>query len=140
MDQGKYRKQAIQMNCYDCEYHIQDIKYVSQTTVKISCATTQFPAFTFFGLHVKTNGFRGLIKYYHLMLYPKLVNGKCSILWIPCSCVICTNMLYKLWSPGVAHVQKPHYQPVVGCTYWPVLGISNNWNIVQFTNKSSSDG
>ena len=34
--------------------------------------------------------------------------------------------------------KQPLYQPVVECTYWPVLGSFNNWNIVKITNKITS--
>ena len=29
------------------------------------------------------------------------------------------------------------YQPVTDCTYWPVLGSYNNWNIIHLTPKST---
>ena len=37
----------------------------------------------------------------------------------------------------MAHYQQPHYQPVVYCTYWSVLGNFNNWNTAQVKNKTS---
>ena len=41
----------------------------------------------------------------------------------------------------VTATTQPHYQTVVDCTYWPVLVLLNNWNIINFTNiiKSSED-
>ena len=47
-------------------------------------------------------------------------------------------MLYKPWDPGVSHTAHTHYNPVVDCPYWPVLGTFNNWNIVYFTKKNTS--
>ena len=37
----------------------------------------------------------------------------------------------------MSHVKQTHYQTVVDCTYWPVLGLLNYWNIIQFTNKTT---
>ena len=34
---------------------------------------------------------------------------------------------------------QPCYQPLEDCTYWPVLGSFNNWNIIQFTNKTTTN-
>ena len=79
MDQGKYIKIASKWKFTDCEYHVQDRKYVPHTSVNISCATTQFHALPFCGLHVKPHGVRGLSKHYHLQLDPKLGHGKCAI-------------------------------------------------------------
>ena len=79
MDRGKYIKQASERKCTESEYHVQYRKDVPQISVKMSCATTQFPILPFFGLHVKHQGVIGLIKHYHFQLYPKLVHGKCAI-------------------------------------------------------------
>ena len=42
------------------------------------------------------------------------------------------------WAPGVSHVKQMRYQPVVDSTYWPVLDVFNNSNILQFINKSTT--
>ena len=34
--------------------------------------------------------------------------------------------------------KKVCYQPVTDCTYWPVLGSYNNWNIIHLPQKSTS--
>ena len=47
-------------------------------------------------------------------------------------------MLDKPWAAGVNSNSQSFYQPVVDCTYWPVLGPLNNWNIVNFTIKTIS--
>ena len=44
----------------------------------------------------------------------------------------------KTWSLGVSHNDQHHYQIVLDCTYWPLLGSFNNWNIINFTNKGTS--
>ena len=33
--------------------------------------------------------------------------------------------------------KKERYKPVTKCTYWPVLGSFNNWNIIQLSHKSN---
>ena len=35
--------------------------------------------------------------------------------------------------------RQPHYQPVEYFTYWPVLGYFNNYNIIQFNNKTTTN-
>ena len=34
--------------------------------------------------------------------------------------------------------KKERYKPVTNCTYWPVLGSFNNWNIIEISPKSTS--
>ena len=34
--------------------------------------------------------------------------------------------------------EKKRYKPVTKCTYWPVLGAFNNWNIIELSSKSTS--
>ena len=79
-----------------------------------------------------------LNKHYHLISELKLSHGKYAIVRIPFACVACTNILDNPWVLGVDYSQQPHYQPVVVFTYWLVLGSFNDWNIIQFTNKTTS--
>ena len=108
-------------------------------SVKHSCASTQFQALSFSGPHAKPHGVRGLNKHYHLQLHPKLGHGKCEIIWIPFACIAFTNVLYKPWVIVSDPTRKPCYQPVVDFTYWSMLGSLNNWNIIQFTNKKTTN-
>ena len=111
---------------------------VTYTSLNISCATTNFPSFTFCVSRFKPYGVRGLRNYFRPILDPKLVHGRCSIKRTPLACVKCTKMLDNTWDPGVAHVQKICYQPVVDWTYWSVFVYFNNCDTIQFTNKSIS--
>ena len=45
-------------------------------------------------------------------------------------------MLDKPWISGIQSTKQAHYQPVINCTYWPVLVSYNNWNIIHLTPKS----
>ena len=47
-------------------------------------------------------------------------------------------MLNQPWAPGMSAQQQPCYQNVKYCTYWPVLGSFNNWNIIQLSHKATS--
>ena len=47
-------------------------------------------------------------------------------------------MLGKPWIYGIPSEKKGRYNPVTKCTYWPVLGAFNNWNIIEFSSKSTS--
>ena len=46
-------------------------------------------------------------------------------------------MLDKPWIYGISSGKKERYKPVTNCTYWPVLGSFNNWNIIQLLKKSN---
>ena len=42
-----------------------------------------------------------------------------------------------VWS-GISSDKQERYKLVTKCTYWPVLGAFNNWNIIQLLSKSTS--
>ena len=46
-------------------------------------------------------------------------------------------MLDKPWISGIPPDEKECYKPVTKCTYWPVLGSFNNWNIIQLSHNST---
>ena len=46
-------------------------------------------------------------------------------------------MLYKPCISGIPSDEQERYEPVTKCTYWPVLGYFNNWNIIQLSQKST---
>ena len=101
------------------------------------CNTNQFPTLQFCGPHSKPHGARGLGKHYHLCFDPKLGMGECAIRLIPCICVPCTLMLDKSWISGIPSEKQERYKPLTKCTYWPVLGELNNWNIIELSSKST---
>ena len=47
-------------------------------------------------------------------------------------------MLDNLWISVISSEKQEVYKPVTKCTYWPVLGAFNNWNIIEFSSKSIS--
>ena len=47
-------------------------------------------------------------------------------------------MLYKPWIPGLTPEKQPRYRPVIDCSYWPVLGSFNNWNIITLSHKATT--
>ena len=47
-------------------------------------------------------------------------------------------MLEKPWISGIPSDKQERYKPVTKCTYWPVLGAFNNWNIIELSSKSTS--
>ena len=75
-------------------------------------------------------------KHYHLRFDQKLGNGICAIFHILCACIAFTSMLEKPWLSGISSDEQERYKPVTTCTYWPLLGYFNNWNIIQFSQKS----
>ena len=120
------------------KYHVQVNAAVELKDVKIYCNTNQFPALPFCGTYSKPHGARGLSNHCHFRFDTKLGMGVCAIRRIPCACAACTSMLDKLWINGISSDKKERYKPVTKCTYWPILGAFNNWNIIQFLSKSTS--
>ena len=119
------------------QYHVQDNTDVAHQDVKMYCNTNQFPALTFCGPHSKPHDSRRLSKHYHLRFYSKLGNGVCEIRRIPCACVACTPMPEKPWISGIPSDEQESYKPVTKCTYWPVLGSFNSWNMTKLSQKST---
>ena len=121
----------------DRQYHIQDNSDTEHKYVKMCCNKNKFPKLSFCGPHSKPHGARGLNKNYHLHFDQKLGMGICAIHRIPCACVACTSMIYKPWISGIPPDEKERFKPVTKCTYCPVLGSFNNWNIIKLSQKSS---
>ena len=46
----------------------------------------------------------------------------------------------KPWIGGIPYNKQTRYQPVTNCTYLPVLGLHNNWNIIELAPKSTHFG
>ena len=134
--QVKYRKRAIKIKWTDVEYHVQDDADVAPKYVRIYCDTNQFPALLFCGSYSKPRGSRELSKHYHIRFDPNLGHGICAIFRILFACVACTSMLDQQRISGIPSTKQARYQPVINCTYWPVLGSYNNWNIIHLTPKS----
>ena len=88
----------------------------------MSCASTQFSTLPFCVTYEKPYVVRGLSKDYHLLLDPKLGNGKCAIIQNPCACNAYTNILETTWAIGVDLIDRRCYKTFEDCTYWPVLG------------------
>ena len=119
----------------DRKYHVQDNANVSHQDVKMYFNTNQLPALPFCGSHYKPHGARGMSKHYPLSFDPKIGNDVCAIFRIPCVCVACTSMLDKPCIHGITSGEKERYKYVTNCTYWPVLGSFNDWNIILLSQK-----
>ena len=120
-NQVKYKKFTSKQKWNECEYHVLDNSDVYHLCVKISCNLTQFPALAFCGINNTPHVVHGLEKHYNRHFDPKLTQVICEVLRIPCSCIYCTSLLEKSWSPGVLHAEKPRYQLVLDWIYWTVL-------------------
>ena len=136
IDQGKDRQIASKRKWTGVEYHVQDNADVSHKYVKMYCDTNQFLALLLCGSYPKPHRTRGLGKHYHVLFDTNIGHGICAILRIPCACVACTSILDQPWISGVQSTKQARYQPVINCTYWTVLGLYNNCNIIQLTPKS----
>ena len=88
--------------------------------------TNQLPALQLCGSNKNPHGARGLGKHYHIHFDPNLGHGICEIRHITCACVAFTSMLEKPRIYDLQLKKKARYQPVINCTYWPVLGLYNN--------------
>ena len=105
--------------------------------MNIYCDTNQLPTLPFGVPNPKPHGARGLSKYDHLRFDPKLDHVICEICHIPCDCVACTSILEKPWIYFIPSKKQARYQPVTHCSYWPVLGSFNNWNIIHMSTKTT---
>ena len=83
-------KKSIKRKWIDREYHVQDRADVAHKYVKMYCDINQLPELLFGGLHPKPHGSSSLSKHYYLHFYPKLGNGICVIIRMPCAYVACT--------------------------------------------------
>ena len=108
IDQVKIQENVQFKKWTDREYYVQDNSHVAKKDVKMFCDTNQFPALPFFGLHPKPLGARGVSENYHLPFDPKLGHCICAICRIPCSCVVCTSILYKPWIYGIPSTKQAH--------------------------------
>ena len=99
----------MEQKCIDRQYHVQDNVDVSHKYVKMYYNKNQFPTLPFCGPHFKPHVARGMSKHYHLHFYPKLGNGVCAILHIPCACVACTSILDKPWIYGIPSDEQERY-------------------------------
>ena len=96
------------------------------------------PRIIIFSPHEKPHGVKGLSKHYYFQL-DQIGHGKCVIIQIPCACISCTHMLDKPFVVGSDPYRQPRYQLVEYCMHWPVLGYFNNWNIIKFANKTTTN-
>ena len=112
---------------------MQNNKDVEHQEVKMYCVTNKIPEFQFLGPHKKPHVVRGLGKHYHVRFDPKIGHGACAMHHTPCGINMCTSMLENPWVTGMTEHQQPRYQPIKYCTYWPVLGYFNKWNILQLS-------
>ena len=87
------KKRFMERKWKDRQYHVQDNSDVAHQDVIMFRNKNQLPELPFCGPHSKPHGARGLSKHYHLRFYPKLGNGICEILRIPCDCVACKSIL-----------------------------------------------
>ena len=120
------------------KYHVQDNAEVEHKDVKMYCNTNQFPGLSFCGPHSKPHGARGFSRHYHFRFDPKLGMGIGAIIRIPCYFVSCTSMLDKPWISGIPSDKQERYKPVTNCTYCPLLGSFNNWNVIKLSRNSTS--
>ena len=73
----------------------------------MSCATTQFPAFSFWDPHEKPHVVIGLSTHYNLQLEPGLGNRKVSIGRISFACIAHTTISKNKWAYGVEPSKQP---------------------------------
>ena len=125
----------MERNWTDRKYHVTDNYDVAHQYVRMYFNKNQFPVLSFCGPHSKTHGARGLSNNYHFRFDPKLGNGVCALFRIPCACVASKSMLDKPWISGIPSDKQELYKTFTKCTYWPVLGPFNNWNIIQLSQK-----
>ena len=116
---------------------MQHNKYFEHQGVKIHCSTNQFPKLKFLGTHKKPHSVRGLGNNDQICFDTKTGHGPHAIRHIPYNCTYCTYSIEQPWIPVLTAQQQPSYQPIKDCTYWPVFGSFNNWNIIKLSHKAT---
>ena len=81
----------------------------------------------------------GLEKHYNRHFDPKLTQGICEVLRIPCSCIYCTSLLEKSWSPGVLHAEKTQISACFRLNILNCVTLFQKWSIIKFINKIISN-
>ena len=99
---------------------------------------TIFHHFHFCGPHTKPHGVRELSKHYYIQFDNKIGHNTLEISRIPYACSEYTFMIDKPWIRGLTSQQQPCYQPVIYLNHWPVLGSFNKWNIITFSQKTTT--
>ena len=127
----------MERTCTYRQYHVCNNADVARKDVRMYCNNNQFTVLPFCGTYSKPHGTVSLSKHYHLRFNPKLGNGVCALLRIPCACVAWTSILEKPWISGMPSDKQERYKPVTKCTYWSVLGSFNNWNIILLSHNST---
>ena len=119
------------------QYHFQYNVDFAQKYVIMYYNKNRFRVLPFCGTHYKPHSARRLSKHYHLRFDPQIGNGVCAIFLITRDFVAYKSMLDKHWISGIPSDKQDQYNPVINCTYWPVLGPFENLNIIQFSQKST---
>ena len=140
IDQCKNNKTFMERKLIVRQYHVQDNYDVAHKDVRMYCNTNQFPSLAFCVPHSKPHEARGVSKHYHSQFDPKLGNGVCAIIRVPFVCVSCTSMIDKPWISGISSDKQERYKPIINCTYWPVLGPFENWNVILLSHKLTPYG
>ena len=100
------------------------------------CDTNQLPALPFCGPHPKPHKARETTNHYHLRFDTKLGHGIFEIIHTPFACVGFTSVLEKPWISGIPSNKQELCEPITNCTYWPVMGSYNNFNVIELSPKS----
>ena len=120
-------------------YHIQHKKDVEHKQLSMGWNDKLFPKLAIADGKSMHRGSRGVLTHYHFRADPKLGQGFVAVHRIPCACVACTAQLDKEWLPGIAAKEQPRYASVKLCKYWPVLGKYNDWVIMSFKDKGTTE-
>ena len=136
------KSQKRQANSYFlCQnYLIQNKNDATLTAINMTWNNSLFPKLPESGNSAPIRGKCGVMTHYHYRLDPKLGEGVCAIHCIPCACAACVQQLQLPWDPKLSHASKqPRYQSAQECVYQSILGSFNDWIIMPFQNKSTSE-
>jgi hypothetical protein len=70
-------------------------------------------------------------KRYHVYCCPELGAGRVALRRIPCACVACDTTIRLPWVLAVPNEEQPRFKTVSECQYRSVLGVRNEWDIVE---------
>ena len=82
----------------------------------------------------------GCSLHYNYRCDPQLGIGRAAVCCIPCCCEKCVQQLSKEWDHTKDCYSQPRYSGSnTDCVLWTLLGPYNNWRVVNFKNKTTSN-
>ena len=85
------------------------------------------------------NCVNGILNLYHIICYPYLGLGICTMIRITCACIYCINSIDLPWDPYLVQKDQPGCFSVKKLKYYPILGKHNDCLIINSIYKGADE-